>query len=199
MIITYTGNYFDFTNIKKENVHFEDIFHSLPHLNRFVGHSSRPYSVAEHTINCVLMAEKLGYSAKDRLLVLIHDFTEAYVGDCPSPLKRLLPAYSEIEAKVEHVILERLGLEPLTDLEFMKVKKIDYSMLVLEMRDLTLHDHMKFVTDNEQYVYEEFLGDDDFQLDKIYYTNEELRDKLTSLFYDILYDNVASPFNGDAE
>lgn len=161
MLTTYTGRNFDYNNITKESINIEDIFLSLPRLNRFVGHSSRAYSVGEHTYFCLMMAKKLGYTQREQFLTFIHDFTEAYVGDCPSPLKRLIPDYSLIESKVELAICEYLNIEPPTEEEYLKVKRIDMTMLVIEMRDLTLHDYSSFVN---EYTHTEMLEDEYFNI-----------------------------------
>jgi len=138
-IVTYSGHNFDYGNIQENKIDLYDILHSLTRINRFVGHSIRPYSVAEHSLNCLTLSKELKYSKREQMLVLIHDFTEAYVGDCPSPLKELLPEYLEIEKKVERVIFNYFGLSPMTDVEHTKVKFIDRLMLIIEMRELTRH------------------------------------------------------------
>ena len=189
MLVTYTGKTFDYNNITNDSICVVDIIHSLTRLNRFVGHSSRTYSVGEHTFYCLLMAEKLGYNAKQKLQVFIHDFTEAYVGDCPSPLKRLLPSFSTIEANVESAILEHLGLEPLTDVEHDLVKRVDLTMLTIEMRDLTLHHHERCL---DEYTYVEMLDDEDFNLNKGTFQEDELKDILHNIF-----DNLIEEYRGE--
>lgn len=161
MLVTYTGKIFDYENITPDSICLDDIIHAICKLNRFVGHSSRPYTVGEHTYYCWLMAEKLGLDTKQKLQVLMHDFTEAYVGDCPSPLKKLLKEFKTIEEKVEHAIWEHFGMPLPTEEEHKLIKRIDLTMLVIEMRDLTLHDYKYFITEN---TYLEFLEDSDFNL-----------------------------------
>jgi len=180
---TYTGRIFDFGNINKDNVHIDDILLSLPRLNRFVGHSSRAYSVGEHTLFCYLMAKKLGYSTRETLLTFIHDFTEAYVSDCPAPLKRLLPQFEHYEAQVELAICEYLGIEPPTEEEHLKVKRIDLTILVVEMRDLTLHDYEHFLN---EYTYDEMLEDDDFKLSETVMGEDSIRITLKVIFDDLM-------------
>jgi hypothetical protein len=127
----------------------------------------------------LVMAEKLGYTALERFLWFIHDFTEAYVNDCPAPLKRLLPQFIEIEGQVEKAILDYFGLPELTDEQFRKVKSIDMTMLVIEMRDLTLHEH-------ESYIYElthlDMLEDDDFKLSLKPFDDDYLKHLLTQIY-----------------
>lgn len=66
-------------------------------------------SVAEH---CILMSNYVEAMSgpQDALWALLHDATEAYVGDVIRPLKALLPAYSIIEDQVMGAICERFGL-----------------------------------------------------------------------------------------
>lgn len=163
-IRTYTGKAFDFNNISAENINVEDIFISLPRLNRYLGHTSRAYSVGEHTIHCLTMAKKLNYTTRELLLTLIHDFTEAYVGDCPAPLKALLPEFSVIEEKVELAICEHLEIEPPTEEEKFKVKQIDLTMLIIEMKYITVHDYVSKWNNVDNYVVDEMIDEPDFIL-----------------------------------
>jgi len=143
MIITYRGRYFDYNNITKESINVDDIIPALTRINRFMGHTSRPYSVAEHTIRCVKLAKKLGYTPRQQLLVLVHDFAEAYCGDVNTDLKNLLPQYKIIEEEIQNAVYERLEIKPPTPFEEVKVKVVDLTMLVIEMRDITHHNHQQ--------------------------------------------------------
>lgn len=146
-LTTYTGKHFDYNNIKPDSIDIKDITHALPRINRFIGHSSRAYSVAEHTLYCLDIAKVKGFSTRLQLLTLIHDFPEAYTGDCPTPLKVLLPEFKVIENKVEDALYKHLGIEPPTEDEHAWVKCVDITMLAIEMRDLTLHNHEEYVGD----------------------------------------------------
>jgi uncharacterized protein len=194
-LVTYQGTKFNYINPTKAMINIMDILRSLPRLNRFVGHSSRAYSVGEHTFFCLLMAEKLGYSIREQLLVFIHDFTEAYVGDCPAPLKRLIPDFSIIEGRVEEAICAYLGIEPPTEEEMIKVKRIDLTMLVLEMRDMTVHEWESFIDEN---TYTEILNDDDFILTNSAFANElNLRHALEVAYHDLMAKYKEEYKNGD--
>lgn len=164
MIVTYTGMSFDYGNITKDSINVKDIIPAITRQVRFMGHTKRAYGVGEHTLMCYLMAEKLGYTDRERLLVLIHDFTEAYLGDVNTDLKNLLPEYKKLEREVELAICEHLGVEPPSEEEEFKIKVVDYTMLVVEMRDLTLHDYHAKIEEVKDYVSNEMLESDSFRL-----------------------------------
>jgi hypothetical protein len=75
------------------DVRIGDIAHSLAMQCRYGGHSSRFYSVAEHSV----LVSKI-VPPEFALLGLLHDATEAYVTDVPRPLKGHLSNFEEIEA-----------------------------------------------------------------------------------------------------
>jgi hypothetical protein len=104
---TYTSRAFYPLDPRPEDIDPADIAHALSMLCRYGGHVSRYYSVAEH---CVLMSHAV--SADNALWALLHDATEAYVGDMIRPLKRSMPAYCEVESRLMVVICERFGLDP---------------------------------------------------------------------------------------
>lgn len=185
MLVTYTGKKFDYNNITKDSVDVQDIAHSLSHLNRFVGHSSRPYSVAEHILWCLHMSQKLGQSTRMQLLTLIHDFEEAYTGDCPTPLKVLLPEFKVISKKVENAIYEHIGIEPPTEEEKHLIKQIDLTMLAIEMRDLTLHAYGEFL---DEYTHYQFLDDPGFRLDcpMLDFTPKSLSHNVQLAYYQLM-------------
>ncbi len=123
-----SGRYFDYTNFGPKDIDILDIAHALSHLCRWTGHCGEFYSVAQHSVyvsNIVAPAFALEG--------LLHDASEAYLGDVNRPLKFLLPAYREIEADVDRAIRTRYGL-PLV--ESPQVKEADDILLVTESRDL---------------------------------------------------------------
>ncbi len=93
-------------------------------MNRFNGVTSRPYSVAQHCINCALVAQN-DYS----LEALLHDASEAYIADINSPTKHYLPDYKVLEARLYRVIAQKFGF-PLETTSY--VRHIDAKMLVTE-------------------------------------------------------------------
>lgn len=100
---TYTGLAFDFLSPDPDKIVIEDIAHALSLLCRYGGHTRRFYSVAEHSI----FVSQLNHY---RLEGLLHDATEAYLGDMIYPLKAALPAYKELEHNLMGVIAEKFNL-----------------------------------------------------------------------------------------
>jgi uncharacterized protein len=110
------------------SIWMSDIAHSLSCLCRFNGHCREFYSVAQH---CVLVSQHVpGWAAKWGLL---HDASEAYLADVPTPLKRHLAGYSELEVEVMSRVATRFGLgwpQPAS------VTHWDRVLLATEARDL---------------------------------------------------------------
>ncbi len=127
-IQTYTGKKFDLADPQPDMVCIEDISHALSHLCRYTGHSRAFYSVAQHSI---LVASHL--PREIALQGLLHDATEAYVGDVSWPLKQLLPEYKVIEQRVWRVIADKFGLPEELD---PRVKEMDGILLMAEKREL---------------------------------------------------------------
>lgn len=137
-IITRSGLKFDLAKPSADMISTADIAHSLSMQCRFNGHTSEFYSVAQH---CCLVADLA--PAEDQLAALLHDATEAYVGDLVRPLKEgmrefyechsLVSLYDEVERKVWWAICRRFGLD--TELP-PSVKHADLVALATEKRDL---------------------------------------------------------------
>lgn len=130
---TYTGRLIDLANFTEQDVQLPDIAHALSLINRFTGHSKCPYSVAQHSV----MVSRLTHPDHARW-GLLHDASEAYLGDVATPLKSLLPGYRQLEERVQRVIANVFGLSwPMPP----EVKHADLRALMAEKRDLLPSDH----------------------------------------------------------
>lgn len=124
---TYTGRKFYPQDPRPEDIDIKDIARALSLTNRFGGHTQFAYSVAQHSI---LVASKA--SPANALRALMHDATEAYLGDIPRPIKRApqMAGYAEMEAAVERAICARFDLPcPLVNDE---IDSLDHRILVDE-------------------------------------------------------------------
>lgn len=102
---TFTGRRFYPLDPRPEDVDPVDIAHALSLICRYGGHTTRFYSVAEH---CVLLSHAV--APVHALWALLHDATEAYVGDMVRPLKHHMPDYCAAEDRVMVAIADRFGL-----------------------------------------------------------------------------------------
>lgn len=130
---TYTGALVDLASISPDDIRLPDISHALSLVNRFTGHTKVPYSVAQHSV----VVSKL-CPQEHAMWGLLHDASEAYLGDVATPLKHMLPAYRELEERVQRAISIRFGLSwPMPQ----DVHVHDKRALMYEKRSLLLVDH----------------------------------------------------------
>ena len=122
---TYTGKAFWPLDPRQEEIDIEDIAHSLSFQCRFNGHCEEYYSVAEHSVFVSHLVPK-----EDALWGLLHDASEAYICDIPTPIKPLLKNYRDVEKLVMGVICDKFGL-PHEQPE--SVHLADQKMLVTEV------------------------------------------------------------------
>ncbi len=130
-----SGGRFFIDDPRPEDVNFDDIASSLAKLCRYTGHTGRYnsreefYSVAQHS---VLVSYKV--PPEMAMVGLLHDATEAYIGDISKPLKLVIgPKIVEIEDRIWAAVAERFGLPREIPRE---VKEADLRMFVTERRDV---------------------------------------------------------------
>lgn len=115
-------------NPKPESIFIEDIARALSNLCRFNGHCHKFYSVAEHSV----WASEI-VSPENKLQALLHDATEAYVGDLIRPIKKFTPDFVLMEELVWDAICTKFGVPKEMHYE---VKWADDACLKAEGRDL---------------------------------------------------------------
>ncbi|MFZ5974671.1 MAG: HD domain-containing protein [Bacillota bacterium] len=135
-ILTYSKIIFNPLEPAHEDIVIEDIAHALSLMTRANGHIPHFYSVAQHSVNCCREAEQRGCSAKVRLGCLLHDASECYISDLTRPVKRNLPAYYQIEEKLQRAIFFRFGLDGLSQQELRQIEEIDDALLYHEFMAL---------------------------------------------------------------
>lgn len=123
-IRTNSGLYINVFETTPEMISIDDIAHGLAAQPRFAGHLDRHYSVAQHSIHSAERA-----SPKNKLAALLHDASEAYMLDMPTPIKARMPEYKAYENKLMSVIALKFGFQFPFDPQ---IKVIDKVMVHLE-------------------------------------------------------------------
>ena len=124
-ITTISGKQLDPQNIDVSQIVIDDIAHALARIVRFNGHQEYGYTVGMHSICCAMLIEKDEF----RLEALMHDATEAYLCDVPTPLKQVLQGYQMFEANLDSAIRSKFTLPPTMSAE---IAVIDRRMLIAE-------------------------------------------------------------------
>ena len=129
-IQTFTNKRMFLLEPTEEMVCVEDIAHGLSNVCRFGGQCKHHYSVAQHSI---LVASLLPPALQ--LEGLLHDATEAYLGDMVRPLKRSMPAFEMAEQRLDAVIARKWDLR--RDMQAARhIKEADNVALMTEHRQL---------------------------------------------------------------
>jgi hypothetical protein len=127
-IQTFTGKVIDLGMVTADDIDIRDIAHALSLINRYTGHTLVPYSVAQHSVHVSnLVGDEFAKWG------LMHDASEAYLGDVSRPLKSMLPDYKLLEEMVQRAVADKFGLTlPIPP----EVKAADNVALMAEKRDL---------------------------------------------------------------
>lgn len=119
----------------------EVIAHSLAQINRFTGHATRPYSVAEHSMLVCDIVAGMGLSPAAQLAALMHDAHECLTGDVASPIKWALgTAWMAFENPLALLMRKHYGLHATYTGHRAAIKRADLIALATERRDLTRFD-----------------------------------------------------------
>jgi hypothetical protein len=131
MIQTFTGLMFDFDD--PFDVSLTDIAVALSRIPRFLGHTKKPYSVAEHSIYVSRLLPK-----HLKIYGLLHDAAEAYIGDMVRTLKKRIPDFSVFEKQIMESICTYFDLSP-SCMSDVRIKRADDVMLATEKKQLMRH------------------------------------------------------------
>lgn len=123
-----SGTLFDYNEPHKSDVMIYDIASALSKVCRFAGHIHGFYSVAQHAYNVSLIVPP-----EHAFTGLMHDTSESFTNDLPTPLKTAIPAFKDLEVRIESAMAERFGFTyPLPD----EVRLADLQMLAIEKHHL---------------------------------------------------------------
>lgn len=144
-IITFSGNFIDLFQMNVNDISIIDISYGLSNIARFSGQV--PFcSVAKHSIYVAnILPEEL------RLSGLLHDASEAYVGDIISPIKPMMKEYLEIEELVMGIISKKWNLNVNHDL----VRAADKQ--ALEYEKSTLFFNKSYRTEDQKQIIDQFM------------------------------------------
>jgi len=187
---TVTGKLVDLSNPQVDQIDIEDIAWALSRMPRFCGHTITitAYNVAQHSVFVAKKVEELLHSgadtldkinisyqawdmwmvdpdSRDRIVLkaLLHDAAEIYIGDLPSPIKRipeLRPIIKQIEDRLSTTVLSAFNLYSVDDQEEKLIKYADKLAQKIEahafmqsrgkhwegLPDVSLEDLQKFQT-----------------------------------------------------
>jgi hypothetical protein len=135
-IVTHSGRVVSLEHPLPSDIDALDIAYALAGLVRFTGHAGDGgtgyrWSVGQHCIVGSIMAQVLyPYMKNLDADVLLHDASEAYVGDMSSPMKRLNPQFVFIEHGFHRAVCGAFGVTTTSP----AVKAIDMRMLATEKK-----------------------------------------------------------------
>lgn len=119
-----SGAQFNYNRPEESDVTLDDLASALSNICRFSGHLPCFYSVAQHLVNTSrIVRPEVAFDA------LMHDTSEAFTNDLPTPLKWAFPVFKELEIKIEAAMAEKFGFNYPYPSE---VKQADIEMLILE-------------------------------------------------------------------
>ena len=126
-MMLHSGALVNVLDLTPNDIDIHDIAHALSCVNRFGGHARVPLSVAQHSVDVSRIC--------GTLQGLLHDASEAYLGDIPQPLKHspLFTDYRTYEAWLQRIIYAKYSC-PVTDTP--AVKEADALILRWEAHQL---------------------------------------------------------------
>ena len=95
---TVSGRFVNPFDPDPEQIDIDDIARALANVCRFGGHTRHFYSVAQHSVIVSRLVEERGGDIEDTFAALMHDASEAYLGDMPHPIKHRSPLGAAFKA-----------------------------------------------------------------------------------------------------
>lgn len=156
---TSRGGFWSFEDPRPRDVHIADIAAGLSRICRYGGQIREEvdfYSVAEHSTVMMMEFWQRGIvkTADDALMVLLHDGSEAYVGDMITPQKKITPEHKVIENRSQAAVNTAFGIDSeYVTITYDQLKAQDSAILLTE-RDILIPEPASTRTK------EELWGDD---------------------------------------
>lgn len=111
-INTYMGLKINLLNPEPDQIDIRDIARGLAYKAHFGGQTPFYFSIAQHsTLVVQLMIEGQEFDPNMLMLGLLHDASEAYIGDMVKPLKVYLSDFKKYEDRLTEVICEKFELK----------------------------------------------------------------------------------------
>jgi uncharacterized protein len=136
---TVSGRFVNPFDPDPDQLDIQDIARALANTCRFGGHCRSFYSVAQHSVIVSELVEQRGGDPEDVFAALMHDASEAYLGDLPHPIKHrseLGQAFKAAEAHLEAAIAKHFNIKP----GVAEIKRADRALLATERRALSTED-----------------------------------------------------------
>jgi hypothetical protein len=136
---TVSGRWVNPFDPDPEQIDAGDIARALANQCRFGGHCRVFYSVAQHSVIVSELVEQRGGDAEDVFAALMHDASEAYLGDMPHPLKHrsaLGAAFRAAEEHLEQALRDRFRIKAGVP----EIKRADRALLATERRAFSAED-----------------------------------------------------------
>lgn len=110
-IRTCSGLKLSLVNPQPDQIELEDIGRGLANKSHFAGQLRNYFSIAEHSLMVFdLLPENLKADPEMALTALLHDASEAYLGDMVKPAKVLLPEFVILENRLQAAIFSKFNL-----------------------------------------------------------------------------------------
>lgn len=137
-VITQSGLRVDLVNPDPATISLRDIAVHLSRINRFAGATSRPWSVASHSLIVHRILHDACLDPDTRLLGLLHDAHEAYLGDLIRPVRVVIRSqpFRNLCIGLDQAIRTALGLNGPTYEQASLIDAADEMALATEWRDL---------------------------------------------------------------
>lgn len=108
-------------NPSAASIHIQDIVLGLSRMPRFSGQTPRfNFTVAAHSLLTSDIVRCLGGTPTEQLQALLHDATEAYYCDLPSPIKKLTRGYKKYESLLLRTIYAKYQI-PAAPSRYLKI------------------------------------------------------------------------------